>query len=69
MSDENSQSTGTAGDGSTRSEARGDHADRSGESWIDRLRAVVGWKTSSAALRENLEEALEQDAQIGRAHV
>ena len=60
MSDANSQSTGTAGDGSVRTETRGETSDRSGDSWIDRLRAAVGWKTSTAALRENLEEALEQ---------
>ncbi len=60
MSDANSQSTGTAGDGSVRAEARGETTDRSGDSWVDRLRAAVGWKTSSAALRDNLEEALEQ---------
>lgn len=60
MSDANSQSTGTAGDGSVRAEARGETTDRSGDSWVDRLRAAVGWKTSGAALRDNLEEALEQ---------
>lgn len=61
MSDANSQSTATVSDGSTRTEARGDTTDRSGESWIDRLRAVVGWKTSNAGLRDDLEEALEQE--------
>ncbi len=65
MTDANSHSTGTAGEGSVRTEARGDANDRSGESWIDRLRAAVGWKTTPAALRENLETALEGDGSEG----
>ncbi|TBW36416.1 HlyC/CorC family transporter [Siculibacillus lacustris] len=65
MTDANTQSTGATGDGPTRTEARGETApDRGGESWIDRLRAAVGWKPSPAALRDNLETALE-DGQEG----
>jgi CBS domain containing-hemolysin-like protein len=59
MTDANSSSTGTAGDGSARTDARGEAPDRSGDSWIDRLRAAVGWKATSAALRDDLETALE----------
>lgn len=60
MSDANSHSTGTAGDGSLRTETRGEAPDRSSDSWIDRLRAAVGWKSAPAALRDDLETALEQ---------
>lgn len=60
MSDANSQSTGTTGEGPTRTEARGETSERSGESWIDRLRSAVGWKSSPAALRAVLESALER---------
>jgi CBS domain containing-hemolysin-like protein len=60
MSDANSQSSGAAGEGSSRSETRGEAAsDRSGESWLDRLRAAVGLKSSATDLRENLEEILD----------
>lgn len=60
MTDANSHSTGTAGEGSSRTEARGEAPDRASDSWIDRLRAAVGWKSSPAALRDDLETALEQ---------
>lgn len=60
MSDANSQSIGTAGEGSVRTEARGETTDRSSESWIDRLRSAVGWKSSAAALRADLESALRE---------
>ncbi len=60
MSDANSQSTGTTGEGPTRTEARGETPERSGESWIDRLRKAVGWRSSPAALRAVLESALER---------
>ena len=62
MSDAHSQSTGTAGEGH-RTEARGETSDRSTESWIDRLRIAVGWKSSPAALRADLESALEETSQ------
>lgn len=60
MSDANSQSTGTTGEGQTRAEARGETTERSSESWIDRLRMAVGWKNSATALRADLESALEE---------
>lgn len=60
MSDAHSQSTGTTGDGSQRTDARGETSERSSESWIDRLRIAVGWKSSPAALRADLESALEE---------
>lgn len=59
MSDAHSQSTGTAGEGH-RTETRGETSERSTESWIDRLRIAVGWKSSPAALRADLESALEE---------
>ncbi|WP_407049020.1 hemolysin family protein [Methyloraptor flagellatus] len=64
MSDTHSSSTGTAGstaggDASVTVEARGDSEGRSSESWIDRLMMAVGLKQSAAALRDNLETALE----------
>jgi len=59
MSDAHSQSTGTAGEGQ-RTEPRGEASERSSESWIDRLRIAVGWKSSPAALRADLESALEE---------
>lgn len=59
MSDAHSQSTGTAGEGH-RTEPRGETVERSTESWIDRLRIAVGWKSSPAALRADLESALEE---------
>jgi CBS domain containing-hemolysin-like protein len=60
MSDANSQSSGAAGEGSSRSESRGEAtSDRTGDSWLDRLRAAVGLKSSAADLRENLEEILD----------
>ena len=62
MSDAHSQSTGTAGEGH-RTEARGETPERSTESWIDRLRIAVGWKSSPAALRADLESALEEPSQ------
>ena len=62
MSDAHSQSTGTAGEGH-RTEARGETPERSTESWIDRLRVAVGWKSSPAALRADLESALEETSQ------
>lgn len=60
MSDANSHSTGTAGEGHTRTETRGETTERSSDSWIDRLRMAVGWKASPAALRADLETALEE---------
>lgn len=65
MSDAHSQSTGTTGEGSTRTETRGETSERSSESWIDRLRIAVGWKPSAAALRADLESALEETAPAG----
>jgi CBS domain containing-hemolysin-like protein len=62
MSDAHSQSTGTAGEGSTRTESRGETTERSAESWIDRLRIAVGWKSAPAALRADLASALEQSS-------
>ena len=62
MSDAHSQSTGTAGEGH-RTETRGETSERSTESWIDRLRIAVGWKSSPAALRADLESALEETSQ------
>ncbi|MDK9695889.1 MAG: hemolysin family protein [Siculibacillus sp.] len=62
MSDAHSQSTGTTGEGSPRTEPRGETSERSSESWIDRLRLAVGWKPSAAALRADLESALEETA-------
>ncbi len=59
MSDAHSQSTGTAGEGH-RTDARGETSERSSESWVDRLRIAVGWKSSPAALRADLESALEE---------
>jgi CBS domain containing-hemolysin-like protein len=67
MSDATSQSTGAAGEGPQRTESRGETAaERGGESWIDRLRAAVGLKPTTADLRENLEEILEEDEAGGR---
>ena len=65
MSDAHSQSTGAAGGEARASEARGDLPSRSGESWLDRLRAAMGWKTSAADLRENIETALEEAGEGG----
>ncbi|WP_333825171.1 hemolysin family protein [Pinisolibacter sp.] len=62
MSDAHSQSTGATGEGSQRTETRGEASERSTESWIDRLRTAVGWKSSPAALRADLESALEETA-------
>ena len=64
MSDTHSSSTGTAGstaggDASATVDARGESEGRSSESWIERLMMAVGLKQSAAALRENLETALE----------
>lgn len=59
MSDAHSQSTGAAGKAAEATESRGETPYRSGESWLDRLRAAVGWKPSHAELRENLENALD----------
>ncbi len=59
MSDAHSQSTGTTNDGARSSDVRGDTPQRSGDSWIDRLRAAVGWKPTTA-LREDLETALKE---------
>ncbi len=68
MSDANSpgsgQSTGAAGRAET-ADARGEQSSRSGESWLDRLRAAVGWKPSAAELRENLESALDEAGEEG----
>ena len=61
MSDAHSQSTGAVGEGQ-RTEARGETSERSSESWIDRLRIAVGWKSSPAALRADLESALEEES-------
>jgi len=65
MSDAHSQSTGTTGETAKPSEPRGETPYRSGESWLDRLRAAMGWKTSAADLRENLETALEEAGEDG----
>ena len=61
MSDAHSQSTGAVGEGQ-RTDARGETSERSSESWIDRLRIAVGWKSSPAALRADLESALEEES-------
>ena len=65
MSDAHSQSTGAAGGEARSSESRGDLPSKSGESWLDRLRAAMGWKTSAADLRENLETALDEAGEGG----
>lgn len=64
MSDAHSQSTGTTGE-AAKSDTRGEHPLRSSESWIDRLRAVVGWKPTAGDLRENLESALGEAGEGG----
>ncbi|MCE1235287.1 MAG: hemolysin family protein [Hyphomicrobiales bacterium] len=64
MTDAHSQSTGATGETKT-VEARGDVSPKSGESWLDRLRAAVGWKSSPTDLRENLETALEEAGEGG----
>lgn len=63
MSDPHSHSTVTTGDAGTKADARGETPYRSSESWIDRLRSAVGWKVTAAALRENLETALEEQGE------
>jgi len=65
MSDAHSQSTGAAGNEAKGAEARGETHARPSESWIDRLRMAMGWKTSTADLRENLETALEEAGKGG----
>lgn len=65
MSDAHSQSTGAAGNEAKSAEARGETHARPSESWLDRLRAAMGWKTSAADLRENLETALDEAGEGG----
>ncbi|MBV5266126.1 hemolysin family protein [Pinisolibacter aquiterrae] len=65
MTDAHSQSTGTTGEAAKASDTRGEPPLRSSESWIDRLRAVVGWKPTAADLRENLESALDDTGEGG----
>lgn len=65
MSDAHSQSTGTTGRTAEAADSRGETPLRSSESWIDRLRAVVGWKPTAADLRENLESALGEAGEGG----
>jgi CBS domain containing-hemolysin-like protein len=65
MSDAHSQSTGAAGGEAKSADVRGETHARPSESWLDRLRAAMGWKTSAADLRENLETALEEAGEGG----
>jgi CBS domain containing-hemolysin-like protein len=61
MSDTITPTTSSATDAREGFDGRGEGEGRSSESWIDRLMMAVGWKQSSATLRDNLQSVLEQD--------